>query len=66
MKSDLELRIEMTEALYRFCLSTRKMRNKPELAGVAAEREMQFKNELEVLRRELALVQTPELAMAGK
>lgn len=61
MKSNLDLQIEMTNSLYRFCLSTRKMKNKPELAAIAAEREIQFKTELEELEKQKAATEQPEL-----
>lgn len=66
MKSELDKNIEITHMLYRFCLTVRGMKKKPELAGAAAEREMQFKRELEELEAEKARLETPELALRGQ
>lgn len=41
--------IEMAQMLYRYAQTVRCQKRRPELAAVAAEREMQFKQELERL-----------------
>lgn len=66
MNSELANKIEMTEMVYRFCLSIRKMKNRPELAAVAAEREMQFKRELDALLEEKKRNEQLELSVKGE
>lgn len=66
MKTALDEEIEVTVMLYRYALAVRKMKSKPELAGAAAKREIQFKRELEALEAERAKGETLELALREK
>lgn len=62
MNVSLELQIEVTGSLYRFCRAQRCQKKRPELAAAAAEREIQFKRELDELEeRRSAAAQQPEL-----
>ena len=51
MKLEIDLRIELARRLYEFAQTIRRGKQRPDLAAVAAEREIQFKRELEELEQ---------------
>lgn len=52
MTTDLELEIEFAKRLFEFAQTVRCSKRRPDLAAVAAKREIQFKQELEQLEAE--------------
>lgn len=64
MKSELELRIEMTRMLYDYCYMVRRGKKRVDIVPAAHQREMQFKRELEELEAERDRTQTPQLPLA--
>ena len=61
MQHELLSKLELTRMLFRYTQTIRCSKRQPELAAVAAEKEMQFKREVEQLERELAATEQPAL-----
>lgn len=59
MNAELERKIEFTRMLHTYCQTVRRGKNRPDLAGVAADREIELKKELDQLEKERAA--QPEL-----
>lgn len=62
MNAQLEHKIEVTQMLYNYALMIRRGKTRPDLAGEAAVREIQFKKELDELLKERKATEQPELA----
>jgi len=59
------MQIEMTKRLFLYAQTVRCSKKNPDLAPAAAQREIEFKQELEELEKEQKRLRTPELALAG-